>query len=56
MTGEPVRPWKSMADEGVLPHRRRPFDGNGGQHLPRIGGVELEPRDLADANAIEQHR
>ena len=37
-TGDPVRPWKSMPTAVSSRTGVRAIDGNGRQHLPRVGG------------------
>ena len=55
MTGEPVNPWKSIVTvvsrrTGVLA-----VNHDGGMHLPRIGGVQVETRHLSHSNTIEKN-
>ena len=54
--GDPGQPLEIQADARVRPHRRLRLDRNRRHHLAGIGGVELQVGDLADANAVEQHR
>ena len=51
-TGQPLR---LDGDCGVIANRRVVHDGDGGDHVLRPVGAERDLRNVADAEAVEQH-